>query len=147
MEFCQPADRMEVGRITCNSKHACDRKVEWLSMEGKVPSGRGEFRPVEVPPVTVEAGSPFRKIGDEVTVHCKNNEEDLRKVVFQVEIEYLLGSLSEVQHKFDIKRKGNANTEGYSPHCVLNFIHYVHESVQIFHEYSYHQRLLRGSLA
>ena len=60
MEFCQPADRMDVGRITCNSKHACDRKVEWLSMEGKAPSDRGEFRPVEVPPVTVEAGSPVR---------------------------------------------------------------------------------------
>ncbi len=46
---------------------ACARKVEWLSMEGKVPSGRGEFRPVEVPLVTAEAGSPFRKIGEEVT--------------------------------------------------------------------------------
>ncbi len=46
---------------------ACARKVEWLSMEGKVPSGRGEFRPVEVPLVTAEAGSPFRKMGEEVT--------------------------------------------------------------------------------
>ncbi len=43
------------------------RKVNWLSMEDKVPSGRGEFKPVEIPPTTFEAGTPFRKIGEEVT--------------------------------------------------------------------------------
>ena len=67
---CSPADRMEEGRITCSSMRACFRKVEWLSMEIKVPPDRREFMPVEVPPVTVEAGSPFRKIGEEVTKYC-----------------------------------------------------------------------------
>ena len=46
---------------------ACVRKVEWISVEGKVPSGLREFMPAEVPLVTVEAGSPFRRIGEEVT--------------------------------------------------------------------------------
>jgi len=46
---------------------SCVRKVEWISVEGKVPPGRREFMPAEVPLVTVEAGSPFRKIGEEVT--------------------------------------------------------------------------------
>ena len=61
--ICQPADRMEVGRITCDPMHACVRKVKWLSVEGKLPSGRGEFMPVEVPLVTIEAGSSLRKPG------------------------------------------------------------------------------------
>ncbi|AKA48083.1 hypothetical protein IX51_02075 [uncultured archaeon] len=46
---------------------SCVRKVRWLSMEDIVPSGRGEFKPVEIPLVTVEAGSPFRRIGEQVT--------------------------------------------------------------------------------
>jgi|ACXK01.1.fsa_nt_gi hypothetical protein len=54
---------MEEGWITRGSMRACVRKVHWLSMESKVPPGRREFMPVEVPLVTVEAGSPFRKIG------------------------------------------------------------------------------------
>ncbi len=49
--------------------YARARKVEWLSMKNRVPTDRGEFRPVEVPLVTAEAGSLFRKIGEEVT--CK----------------------------------------------------------------------------
>ena len=44
------------------------RKVRWLSMEDKVPSGRGEFKPMEIPPVTFEVGSSLRKLGEEVTV-------------------------------------------------------------------------------
>ncbi len=43
------------------------RKVRWLSMEDKVPSGRGEFKPMEIPPVTFEVGSSLRKLGEEVT--------------------------------------------------------------------------------
>jgi len=46
---------------------SCVRKVEWISVEGKVPPGRREFMPAEVALVTVEAGSPFRRIGEEVT--------------------------------------------------------------------------------
>ena len=42
-------------------------KVRWLSMEDKVPSGRGEFKPMEIPPVTFEVGSSLRKLGEEVT--------------------------------------------------------------------------------
>ncbi len=55
---CQLVDIMKEGRITYISMYACARKVEWLSMEGKVPSGRGECKPVETPPVAFEAGSP-----------------------------------------------------------------------------------------
>ena len=44
------------------------RKVRWLSMEDKVPSGRGEFKPMEIPPVTFEVGSSLRKLGEEVTM-------------------------------------------------------------------------------
>ena len=66
---CSPADRMEEGRITRSSMRACVRKVEWLSKEIKVPPDRREFMHVEVPLVTVEAGSLFRKIGEEVTLH------------------------------------------------------------------------------
>ena len=65
---CSPADRMEEGRITCGSMRACGHKVQWLSMESRVSPDRREFMPVEVPPLTVEAGSPFRKIGEEVTL-------------------------------------------------------------------------------
>ncbi len=43
------------------------RKVRWLSMEDKVLSGRGEFKPMEIPPVTFEVGSSLRKLGEEVT--------------------------------------------------------------------------------
>ena len=46
---------------------ACIRKVRWLSMENTVPSGRGEFKPVETPPAAVEAGSPRLKSWEEVT--------------------------------------------------------------------------------
>ncbi len=60
-------DRMKEGRITYSSMHACARKVEWLSTGNGAPTGRGECKPVEVPLVTVETGSPFRKIGEEVT--------------------------------------------------------------------------------
>jgi hypothetical protein len=66
---CSHADRMEEGRITCGSMRACVHKVQWLSMEIKVPPDRREFMHVEVPLVTVEAGSPLRKIGEEVTLH------------------------------------------------------------------------------
>ena len=66
---CSPADRMEEDRITCGSMRACVLKVQWLNMEIKVPPDRREFMPVEVPLVTVEAGSPIRKIGEEVTLH------------------------------------------------------------------------------
>ena len=41
---------------------ACVLKVQWLGMEIKVPLDRRGFMPVEVPLVTVEAGSPLRKI-------------------------------------------------------------------------------------
>ena len=60
---------MEEGRITCGSMRACVRKVKWLGMEIKVPPDRREFMHVEVPLVTVEAGSPLRKIGEEITLH------------------------------------------------------------------------------
>ncbi len=50
------------------------RKVRWLSMEDKVPSGRGEFKPMEIPPVTFEVGSSLRKLGEEVT-----NPSSIRK--------------------------------------------------------------------
>ncbi len=36
-------------------------------MRDRVPSGRGEFKPMEIQPATFEVGSPFRKIGEEVT--------------------------------------------------------------------------------
>ena len=64
---CPLADRMEVGRITYCSMHACVRKVEWLSMEDKVPPDRREFKPVEIPPATFEAGSPRIHSWEEVT--------------------------------------------------------------------------------
>ncbi|MCW6158983.1 MAG: hypothetical protein LVQ63_05845, partial [Thermoplasmatales archaeon] len=44
------------------------RKVRWLSMKDKVPSGRGEFKPMEIPPATFEVGSSLRKLGEEVTI-------------------------------------------------------------------------------
>jgi hypothetical protein len=43
-------------------------------MEDKVPSGRGEFKPMEIPPVTFEVGSSLRKLGEEVT-----NPSSIRK--------------------------------------------------------------------
>lgn len=39
------------------------RKIRWISMRDKVPSGRGESKLVEIPPATVETGNPFRKLG------------------------------------------------------------------------------------
>ncbi|MFG1546116.1 MAG: hypothetical protein AAE976_06420 [Thermoplasmataceae archaeon] len=59
---------MEEGLITRSSMRACGHEVQWLSMEIKVPLDRREFMPVEVPLVTEEAGSPLRKIGEEVTL-------------------------------------------------------------------------------
>ena len=47
------------------------RKVEWLSMEDKVPPDRREFKPVEIPPATFEAGSPRIHSWEEVTVRNK----------------------------------------------------------------------------
>ncbi|MCL4337981.1 MAG: hypothetical protein M1129_06740 [Candidatus Thermoplasmatota archaeon] len=38
-------------------------------MENTVPSGRGEFKPVETPPAAVEAGSPWIYSWEEVTNH------------------------------------------------------------------------------
>jgi len=37
-------------------------------MKDRVPSGRGGFKPMEILPAIFEAGSPFRKIGEEVTM-------------------------------------------------------------------------------
>ncbi|MCL4306945.1 MAG: NAD(P)/FAD-dependent oxidoreductase [Candidatus Thermoplasmatota archaeon] len=54
-------------------------------MEDKVPSGRGEFKPVEIPPATFEAGSLFRKIG-EVTafkIHTGSNITDARRAFME----------------------------------------------------------------
>ena len=52
---------------------ACIRKVIWLSMKDRVPSGRGgEFKPMEIPPATFEVGSPLRKLGEEVTYFTTN---------------------------------------------------------------------------
>jgi hypothetical protein len=37
-------------------------------MKDRVPSGRREFKPMEIPPATVEVGSSLRKLGEEVTL-------------------------------------------------------------------------------
>jgi hypothetical protein len=37
-------------------------------MRDRVPSGRGEFKPMEIPPATFEVGSSLRKLGEEVTI-------------------------------------------------------------------------------
>ena len=47
---------------------ACICKVIWLSIRDRVPSGRGEFKPMEIPPATFEVGSSLRKLGEKVTV-------------------------------------------------------------------------------
>ena len=64
---CPLADISESGRIAYCSLRACIRKVEWLSMEDRVPSGRGECKPVETPPAAFEAGSPRIHSWEEVT--------------------------------------------------------------------------------
>ena len=65
--ICPLADRNERGRIAYCFIRACIRKVRWLSMKDKVPSGRREFKPIEIPPATFEVGSSLRKLGEEVT--------------------------------------------------------------------------------
>ena len=40
-------------------------------MENTVPSGRGEFKPVETPPAAIEAGSPRLKSWEEVTFRLR----------------------------------------------------------------------------
>ena len=64
---CSLADKSEKGRIAYCFMRACIRKVRWLSMKDRVPSGRGEFKPMEIPPATFEVGSSLRKLGEEVT--------------------------------------------------------------------------------
>ena len=65
---CPLADGSETGRIAYCFMRACIRKVIWLSMKDIVPSGRGEFKPMEIPSATFEVGSSLRKLGEEVTV-------------------------------------------------------------------------------
>ena len=67
--ICPLADRNERGRIAYCFIRACIRKVRWLSMKDKVPSGRREFKPMEIPPVTFEVGSSLRNLGEEVTLN------------------------------------------------------------------------------
>ena len=67
---CSLADISESGRIAYCSMRDCIRKVRRLSMENTVPSGRGEFKPVETPPAAVEAGSPWIYSWEEVTRLC-----------------------------------------------------------------------------
>jgi len=43
-----------------------NRKIRWLSREDRARSGRGELKPVEIPPPTFDAGNPSRKIVEEV---------------------------------------------------------------------------------
>jgi hypothetical protein len=42
-------------------------------MKDRVPSGRREFKPMEIPPATVEVGSSLRKLGEEVTHYPINS--------------------------------------------------------------------------
>ena len=71
--YCPLADRSETGRIAYCFMHTCIRKVIWLSMKDRVPSGRGgEFKPMEIPPTTFEVGSSLRKLGEEVTYFTTN---------------------------------------------------------------------------
>ena len=65
---CLLADRSEIGRIAYCFMRACIRKVIWLSMRHRVFSGRGEFKPMEIPPATFEVESSLRKLGEEVTI-------------------------------------------------------------------------------
>ena len=44
------------------------RKVIWLSITDRVPSGRGEFKPMEIPLATFEVKGPLRKLGEEATI-------------------------------------------------------------------------------
>jgi len=37
-------------------------------MKDRVPLGRGEFKPMEIPPATFEEGRSLRKLGEEVTL-------------------------------------------------------------------------------
>ena len=57
-DSCPLVDVIKKGWITYSSMYVRARKVEWLSMKNRVPTGRGEFRPVETQPVAFEAGSP-----------------------------------------------------------------------------------------
>ncbi|MHB8371214.1 MAG: hypothetical protein ACYDAO_03810 [Thermoplasmataceae archaeon] len=42
-------------------------------MKDKVPSGRREFKPMEISPATFEVGSSLRKLGEDVTVKNTHN--------------------------------------------------------------------------
>ncbi|MHB8361570.1 MAG: GNAT family N-acetyltransferase [Thermoplasmataceae archaeon] len=68
ISMCPLADRSESGRIAYCFMRACIRKVRWLSMKDKVPSGRKEFKPMEISPATFEVGSSLRKLGEGVTL-------------------------------------------------------------------------------
>ena len=50
--------------------HAClqSAKSDGLAWRDKVLSGRIEFKPMEIPPVTFEVGNSLRKLGEEVTM-------------------------------------------------------------------------------
>jgi hypothetical protein len=65
--LCPLADRSETGRIAYCFMRACIRKVRWPSMKDRVPSDRGESKPMEIPPETFEVGSSLRRLGEEVT--------------------------------------------------------------------------------
>ena len=67
--------RSEIGRIAYCFMSACVRKVRWLSMTDRVPSDRGEFKPMEIPPETLEVGSSLRDLGEEITWLCMTNPE------------------------------------------------------------------------
>ena len=62
------ADTNESSRIAYCFMRACIHKVRWLSVKNRVPSGRGEFKPMEIPPATLEVGSSLRKLGEEATI-------------------------------------------------------------------------------
>ena len=72
--YCPLADSSESGRIAYCFMRACIRKVRWLSMKDRVPSGRREFKPMEIPTATVEVGSSLRKPGEEVTPADPNKQ-------------------------------------------------------------------------
>ena len=75
--ICPLADKNERGRIAYCFMRACIRTVRWLSMKDKVPSGRREFKPIEIPPATFEVGSSLRKLGEEVTRTDRTTETHL----------------------------------------------------------------------
>ncbi|MHB1469927.1 MAG: hypothetical protein ACYCSA_02365 [Thermoplasmataceae archaeon] len=52
--------------------HAClCTQSGWLSRKDGIPSGRREFKPMEIPPATFEVGSSLRDLGEEITVICQ----------------------------------------------------------------------------